>query len=163
VWISDVFAEAKKRDSSLISITNTAIPFEGEFQGDTSTPDFALGRRTSDGEKYYIIIEAAYSQTAKDLEAVAAKHLMRSEVACVIGLDFISRRFRFPPTSPNPVDPLTQSAFIQATRATASPELLGPVKIGDTTWGPAINRIMLTIWMQRDRVSWLIVPVCRRH
>ncbi|KAJ7841280.1 hypothetical protein B0H13DRAFT_2099872 [Mycena leptocephala] len=143
VWISDVFAEAKKRDSSLISITNTAIPFEGEFQGDTSTPDFALGRRTSDGEKYYIIIEAATRKLRKTWKP-------------------LQQNISYVPKS----HPLTQSAFIQATRATASLELLGPVKIGDTTWGPAINRIMLTIWMQRDRPdgsferkAWDITPI----
>jgi hypothetical protein len=161
VWISDVFLEAKKKDSTLISATNTAIPFEGEYQGDTSIPDFALGRKTSDGEKYHIIIEAAYSQTAKKLENVAAKHLTRPDVACVIGLDFTSPQFHYPPTSPTPVQPLTQSAFIHAT--SRSPDLLGAVTIGNTTWAPAIKRIVVTIWMQRDSVSWFIVPSCHRH
>ncbi|KAJ7306701.1 hypothetical protein DFH08DRAFT_902025, partial [Mycena albidolilacea] len=167
VWISDVFLEAKKKDSTLISATNTAIPFEGEYQGDTSIPDFALGRKTSDGEKYHVIIEAAYSQTAKKLENVAAKHLTRPDVACVIGLDFTSPQFHYPPTSPTPVQPLTQSAFIHAT--SRSPDLLGAVKIGNTTWAPAIKHIVVTIWMQRDspaenfeRKTWDITPIANQ-
>lgn len=140
--------EAKRGRPEFVSITNTPIPFSsGPHTGSTLTPDFAFGKVTSDaGPQYSIIVESALSQPLKDLEKTAEKHLTRPEVACVIGLNFVTPSFNYPDPSPTSLPRLAFPDF----RAAAKVSLRGGVEFRGVKWAPPIDRIEMIIWFKKQ-------------
>ena len=134
-----------------VTVTNTAIPFsDGHYVGQNRTPDFAFGRVTSDGPEYSIVVESALSQSTDKLNKIAELHLTRSEVVCVIGLNFLTSAFNYPSPSPTPFTSLKFSAFKDA----ATGSLQDGVKYDGYTWAPSIRGIEMIIWAkERGQVS----------
>ncbi|KAJ7084215.1 hypothetical protein C8R44DRAFT_753160 [Mycena epipterygia] len=119
------------------------------------TPDFAFGKVGANGvTEYSIVIESAFSQSPESLETKAAKHLMRPEVACVIGLDFETAAFNSPAPSSTRVPAMTFQDFTAAAEVVSH---LGPIKLGPTTWTPRIERIQLMIWFKKPGTN--ITPI----
>jgi hypothetical protein len=138
--------------------TNIDIPLPGS--NTTTTPDFAFGKFGANGATVYpIIIESAYSQIPERLEEKANKHLTRPEVACVVGLDFTTPTFEAPKTRPLAgAKVMSQPEFNVAANA-VDKSLLGPIKVGNDVWAPAIERIELAMWCKKPgTVSQYFVP-----
>ncbi|KAJ7799928.1 hypothetical protein B0H14DRAFT_2901702 [Mycena olivaceomarginata] len=129
-WTIKPLLAAAEHDPRFVWETNTPVPFRsGPHTGSTLTPDFA-----------------ALSQSSKDLNETAAKHLTRPEVACVIGLEFTTPTFLYPKPSPTPLKRLSFSDF----KARATVSLLGGVEFERFKWAPPIQRIEMTIWFKKQ-------------
>lgn len=129
-----------------VTVTNTAIPFSaGPYVGQNLTPDFAFGRATSDGPEYSIVLESALSQSRDKLNNVAEMHLT-PEVACMIGLNFLTSAFSYPPPSPTRLTSVTFSAF----KAAATVSLQDGVNYEEYTWAPPIRGIEMIIWAKEQ-------------
>ncbi|KAJ6474750.1 hypothetical protein C8R45DRAFT_1217199 [Mycena sanguinolenta] len=145
-----------------VTVTNTAIPFsDGPYVGQNRTPDFAFGRVTSDGPEYSIVVESALFQSTDKLNKIAEMHLTRSEVACVIGLNFLTSAFNYPSPSPTPFTTLKFSAFKDA----ATVSLQDGVKYDGHTWAPSIRGIEMIIWAKErgqineaTKETWDLTP-----
>ncbi|KAF7366008.1 hypothetical protein MVEN_00476700 [Mycena venus] len=145
--------------------TNIDIPLPGS--NTTTTPDFAFGKIGANSTTVYpIIVESAYSQSPKRLEEKANKHLTRPEVACVVGLDFTTPTFDAPKTCPLAgAKGMSQPEFnVAADAVDKSP--LGPIKVGNDVWAPAIERIELAMWCKKPGTlepiqynKWDITPL----
>ncbi|KAJ6468722.1 hypothetical protein C8R45DRAFT_1218625 [Mycena sanguinolenta] len=127
-----------------VTVMNTTIPFsDGPYVGQNRTPDFAFGRSTD------------------KLNKIAEMHLTRSEVACVIGLNFLTSAFNYPSPSPTPFTSLKFSAFNDA----ATVSLQDGVEYDGYTWAPSIRGTQMIIWAkEQDQIkeatkeTWDITP-----
>ncbi|KAJ6609656.1 hypothetical protein B0H10DRAFT_2225789 [Mycena sp. CBHHK59/15] len=95
------------------------------------------------------------------LNNVAEMHLTRPEVACVIGLNFLTSAFSYPPPSPTRLTSVTFSAF----KAAATVSLQDGVNYEEYTWAPPIRGIEMIIWAKEQsqikeatKETWDLTP-----
>ncbi|KAJ7251629.1 hypothetical protein C8J57DRAFT_1238454 [Mycena rebaudengoi] len=130
-------------DSSVRYESNVCIRFnnDGPYDGDTTTPDLAFEKLTSDGPLYSLIVESGYSKSSDKLEKVALRHLNRREVVGVITVKFSCTAFSNP-TAISTARPVSASAF----RPQAKISPLGPIKYLGHKWASRIKEIHMKIF-----------------